>query len=217
MRRPSGRTLAAVGALGALGAAVYWRRNPSACPYRGGRFALDVPRPIITRSRLVRILEPTPGEQLLEIGPGTGHYTLPVASRLEPGGRLVTLDLQRAMLQHTRDRARDAGTETLGFTQGDARALPYRDDAFDGAYLVLVLGEVPDRRAALSELRRVVRPGGRLVVGELLPDPHMVPFEWLCKHAESEGFEFEERIGGRAGYFARFRVPAESDGQESMG
>ena len=216
MRR-STKTLAAVGALGAFGAAVYWRRNPSACPYRGGRFALDLPRPIITRSRLVRLLAPEPGERLLEIGPGTGHYTVPVASRLGPDGRLDALDLQRAMLQHTRDRARDAGVDAVAFSQGDARRLPYRDGAFDGAYLVLVLGEVPDRRAALSELRRVVRPGGRLVVGELLPDPHMVPFGWLRKHAETAGFEFEDRIGGRAGYFARFRVPAESAGQESMG
>lgn len=217
MRRPTIRTLAGIGALAGVGAAAYWRRNPSACPYRGGRFALDVPRPIITRSRLVRILASEPGEHLLEVGPGTGYYTRPVASRLGSEGRLDVLDLQRSMLHHTRDRARSTGGGEIGFARGDARALPYCDDAVDGAYLVLVLGEVPDQTAALSELRRVVRPGGRLVVGESVPDPHMVPFERLRERAETAGFVFEGRIGGRLGYFARFRVPAESGGQESMG
>lgn len=217
MRRSTIRALAAVGTLGALGVAAYWRRNPSACPYRGGRFALDVPRPIITRSRLVRILAPASGERLLEVGPGTGHYTLPVASRLRSGGRLDALDVQRAMLRHARDRVRGAAAGEIAFTQGDARTLPYRDDAFDGAYLVVVLGEVPDQTAALSELRRVVRPGGRLVVGELVPDPHMVPFEGLRERAEAVGFVFADRIGGRLGYFARFEVPAETASRRGSG
>jgi ubiquinone/menaquinone biosynthesis C-methylase UbiE len=176
-----------------------------------------VPRPIITRSRLVRILAPEPGERLLEVGPGTGRYTLPVASRLRPGGRLDALDVQRSMLRHTRDRARGATTGEIAFTRGDARTLPYRDDAFDGAYLVLVLGEVPDQAAALSELRRVIRPGGRLVVGELVPDPHVVPFARLRERAEAAGFVFADRIGGRLGYLARFELPAEPDAERGSG
>ena len=52
--------------------------------------------------------------------------------------------------------------------------MPYADDSFDAAYLVTVLGEIPDQGAALRELRRVVKPGGRIVVGELFGDPHMV-------------------------------------------
>jgi SAM-dependent methyltransferase len=211
MRRSTIQAFAAAGVLGAIGVAGYWRRNPSACPYRGGRFALDVPRPIVTRSRLVRILAPAPGERLLEVGPGTGRYALPVAARLQPGGRLDALDVQRAMLRHTRDRARGTAAGEITFTQGDARTLPYRDGAFDGAYLVLVLGEVPDQTAALSELRRVVRPGGRLVVGELVPDPHVVPFERLRERAEAAGFVFADRIGSRLGYLARFEVPSEPD------
>ena len=51
--------------------------------------------------------------------------------------------------------------------------MPFPDDSFDGAFLVTVLGEVPDQVAALRELRRVVRPNGRIVV-ELFGDPHMV-------------------------------------------
>ncbi len=64
-------------------------------------------------------------------------------------------------------------------TQGDAQALPYPDAIFDGAYLVATLGEVPDKDATLRELQHVLRPGGRIVVGEVQPDPHMVNFPVL--------------------------------------
>ncbi len=89
-------------------------------------------------------------------------------------------------------------------TQGDARDLPYADASFDGAYLVTVLGEIPDQEAALGQLARVLKPGGRLVVGELMGDPHYVRFSALRTKAEGAGLEFERRAGGPLGYFARF-------------
>jgi ubiquinone/menaquinone biosynthesis C-methylase UbiE len=180
-----------------------WRRNPSACPY-SFRFSLELPHPYVTRSRLREILDPRPGERVLEVGPGTGYYSLDVARWVEPGGTLDVLDVQREMLDHTVRRARGVGVSNVVATRGDARSLPYPDDAFDAAYMVLVLGEVPDRDAALRELRRVLRPGGRLVVGEVFPDPHMVRFGDLRERAEDAGLRFERRLGGRLAYLARF-------------
>ncbi|MWV39035.1 methyltransferase domain-containing protein [Natrialba sp. INN-245] len=195
--------LLALGALAALGYALRWRSNPSPCPYAQRR-AIDLPRPVITRSRLREVLEPRPGERVLEIGPGTGYYTGTVARALEPSGTVHAVDIQSEMVEHLRTRLRQEGQSNVEPIRGDARSLPYPDDAFDAAYLVLVLGEIPDRKRALDELERVLKPDGRLVVGESLPDPHFVGFERLRRSVERRGLTFETRVGTRAGYFARF-------------
>jgi ubiquinone/menaquinone biosynthesis C-methylase UbiE len=194
-----GAVLAAVVA----GAALWWRRHPSACPYNQ-RFWVEAPHPLITRDRLRRTLEPTPGERVLEVGPGTGYYAVPLAGWLGPHGRLDVFDLQQDMLDHTARRAHDAGV-TVHPRQGDATSLPYDDATFDAALLVTVLGEIPDQEQALRELRRVLKPGGRLVVGELAGDPHVVFPKALERRAAAAGLRLERRDGTALGYFARLR------------
>jgi SAM-dependent methyltransferase len=209
-RGPALRRAAVGGGIGAaaaaLGGALWWRRHPSACPY-SQRFWVEAPHPFITRGRLLEALDPRPGERLLEVGPGTGYYSLAVAERLGPEGRLDLLDVQQEMLDHVVARATAAGLENLFSHRADARAMPFPDAAFDAAYLVLVLGEVPDQAAAVAELARVVRPGGRVVVGETVLDPHYVRYGTLRERAAAAGLELEQRIGVGAGYFARLRVP----------
>jgi ubiquinone/menaquinone biosynthesis C-methylase UbiE len=115
------------------------------------------------------------------------------------------VDIQQEMLDHTMRRAEQVGLTNIQPREGDARALPYGDATFDAAYLVAVLGEVPDQDAALRELRRVLKPGGRLVVGELFGDPHMVGEATLRRRAAEVGLRFERRAGPRWGYFAVLR------------
>jgi ubiquinone/menaquinone biosynthesis C-methylase UbiE len=193
----------AAGAAAIASVALWWRRHPSACPY-SQRFWVEAPHPLITRARLREALSPAGGERILEVGPGTGYYSLPVAEWVGSSGTLEIFDLQQEMLDHTLKAARAAGLENIVETQGDARSLPYESGRFDAAYLVTVLGEIPDQQAALGELARVIRPGGRLVVGELFGDPHFVRLRVLQERAQSAGLELERRIGGRLGYFARF-------------
>jgi len=200
-----GRGLALLGGGAVLGAALWWRKHPSACPY-SQRFWVEAPHPFITRERLREILAPVGGERLLEIGPGTGYYTLAVAQWLSPVGRLDVIDVQQEMLDHTVRRAREEGFGNITPTQGDARELPFGDDTFDGAYLVTVLGEIPDQDAALRELARVVRPGGRIVVGELFGDPHMVTHSALAERAEAAGLWVERKLGGSLWHFTRLQA-----------
>jgi ubiquinone/menaquinone biosynthesis C-methylase UbiE len=203
------RKLLALAALGGLGAALWWRKNPSACPY-SQRFFIEAPHPLITRERLRAALDPQPGERVLEVGPGTGYYTLDLARWIGAEGQLDIFDIQQEMLDHTQRRVAEEGLTNVLPRQGDARALPYGNDSFEAAVLVTVLGEIPDQDAALRELRRVLRPGGRLIVGEVALDPHFVTPGSLRARAEAAGFRPERRLGPPFGYFARFEVPAES-------
>jgi protein-L-isoaspartate O-methyltransferase len=200
------RHLVLASAAAVAGAALWWRKNPSACPY-SQRFWVEAPHPLITRDRLREILDPKPGERILEVGPGTGYYTLDAAEWVKPDGEVDILDLQQEMLDHTMRRAADAGLTNVTPTQSDATSMPYEDGTFDAAYLTTVLGEIPDQDAVFREFVRVLKPGGRLVVGELLGDPHYVRLAPMRLRASGAGLVYERRVGNALGYFARFAKP----------
>jgi ubiquinone/menaquinone biosynthesis C-methylase UbiE len=185
-----------------LAAALWWRKNPSACPY-GQRFWVEAPHPFITRDRLREVLRPQPGERLLELGVGTGYYSCELAEWIAPAGTLELFDLQQKFLDHTIQAATQRGLTNLVPTQGDATNLPYEDVSIDAVILTAVLGEIPDRAAALREIHRVLKPNGRLVVGELFGDPHFTSRKSLRQLGAEAGLDLSESSGPPFGYFAR--------------
>jgi ubiquinone/menaquinone biosynthesis C-methylase UbiE len=196
------RHLFGAAAAATLAAALWWRKNPSACPY-GQRFWVEAPHPFITRDRLREVLRPQPGERLLEVGVGTGYYSCDLAEWVAPGGTLELFDLQQEFLDHVMRAAAERGLTNLVPTRGDATALPYEDASIDAVVLTAVLGEIPDRLAALREIRRVLKPEGRLLVGELFGDPHFTSCGSLRQLAAEAGLELVEVSGPAFGYFAR--------------
>jgi SAM-dependent methyltransferase len=88
--------------------------------------------------------------------------------------------------------------------KADARQLPFPGATFDAAYLVTALGEIPDPAAAVRELRRVIKPTGRIVVGEFL-DRHYVPIVDLLSYGNAAGLELSGRLGPPLAYLARLR------------
>jgi SAM-dependent methyltransferase len=192
-------------ALGAHATGWLWsRESPVPMPYFM-RWVLFVPRGPHSPARLARALQPRSGERILEIGPGVGVHALPIAAALRPDGVLEVLDAQQEMLDHLMRRAARRGLTNIVPRQGDAQRLPYPDAVFDAAYLISVLGEIPDVPAALRELRRVLKPGARLLIGEVLIDPDFISLPVLRERARAAGFVFERQSGSRFAYRAVFR------------
>lgn len=182
------------------------QRAPSPMPH-ALRWVLYLPRWPLSVGRLRGMLGGRPGMRVLELGPGVGIYSVPIASTLLPGGVLDVIDIQTEMLATLGSRAKRAGIDNIVATQGDAQHLPYADAVFDAAYAIGVLGELPDPGAALNELRRVLKPNGRLIVGEaLVVDPDGVRLTTLQQMAARAGFVFERQLGPGAAYFAAFKV-----------
>ena len=118
------------------------------------------------KRRMTDLLGPGAGQHLLEVGCGMGHEVRRLAGRVAPGGSVLGIDLNHAMIDEARRRTADLGG-TVQCQVGDVQRLELGDDAVNGVRTERVLMYVPDQQRAISELARVVRPGGRVVAFEL--------------------------------------------------
>ncbi len=116
--------------------------------------------------RLVELLDPTPGETILELAAGPGDTGLLVAPLVQPGGRLISTDAAPEMIEAARRRAAELGLGDgeVSFAIEDMAALSLDDSSVDGVVCRWGLMLVPDMDAAAREIARVVRPGGRAAV-----------------------------------------------------
>lgn len=109
-----------------------------------------------------------PGENVVDVGSGAGIDSLIAARMVAPGGRVAGVEMTPAMLEKARRAALESGLDNVDFRQGYAEALPVRDSWADVVISNGVLNLVPDKAAALHEMARVLRPGGRLQIGDIL-------------------------------------------------
>ncbi|GAB3960842.1 demethylmenaquinone methyltransferase [Actinoallomurus acanthiterrae] len=122
----------------------------------------------VWRREVVKALDVRPGERVLDLAAGTGTSSVPFA---QAGAHTIACDFSLGMLQ---EGVRRNGSAGLRFVAGDALRLPFADSSFDAVTISFGIRNVNDTVHALAEMRRVTRPGGRLVVCEVSRPPNPV-------------------------------------------
>ncbi|MGB5286545.1 MAG: bifunctional demethylmenaquinone methyltransferase/2-methoxy-6-polyprenyl-1,4-benzoquinol methylase UbiE [Polyangiales bacterium] len=144
------------------------------------------------RRKTVAALKLPAGARVLDLATGTGDLALMIA-RLHTDARVVGSDPSSRMLEVGVQKVMRTGlADRVQLEIGDAQALPYENDSFDGCCIAFGIRNVPDRSAALAEMARVTKPGGRVAVLEL-GEPGV---GWLSPFARFHVRKVIPRIGG---------------------
>ena len=164
-------------------------------------------RLIMPPRRMVQRLQLRPTDAILEIGPGPGWFS-PDLARAAPQGRLTLFDIQPEMLDMAARRLRAASLSNFEPVAGDAQRLPFPPASFDLVFLVTVLGEIGDPAAAMREIARVLKSGGRVSITEQLGDPDHIPRAKLAQLAGEAALSIEASTGSPLLYTATLRKAA---------
>ncbi|HZJ25939.1 MAG TPA: methyltransferase domain-containing protein [Acidimicrobiia bacterium] len=117
------------------------------------------------RQLVLEAIAAAPGERILDVGCGPGFYLVELVDSVGPDGSMIGVDSSATMLGIAAGRCE--GHHNVTFREGDATALPVEDASFDAVFSVQVLEYVPDVTAALAEMHRALKPGGRIVVWDI--------------------------------------------------
>ena len=149
------------------------------------------------------------GMTVLDAGCGPGRLTIPLASRVGPTGQVLAVDLQPAMLERLQARLEAQSIRNVRTQRAALGAGTLPRDSFDRAFLVTVLGEIPDRLSALREILTALKPGGILSLTEVFPDPHYQSRRTVRRLAEAAGFRVVEVLGSWRAFTANLARPDE--------
>jgi len=123
----------------------------------------------------VALLDLKPGETVLDLGSGAGIDVFLAARRVGPSGRAIGVDMTPEMVEKARANAVAVGLDQVDIRLGRLEALPVEDASVDAVTSNCVINLVPDKAAVFGEVARVLRPGGRLVVADIVLDAELPP------------------------------------------
>ena len=174
-----------------------YHRSPHPMPHQ---FADMLDHPWRLRYRdpfdTVSIMGIAAGMTVMDLGCGTGTFTVEMARMVGPEGAVHAVDLQRALLRRAEARFKEAQVVTpVSFHHCGAYQLPFETSSIDLAILIATLSQIPEKGRALVELRRVLKPGARVAISEELPDPAYIPPQISRQWAEQGGFLFAGQSG----------------------
>ena len=144
------------------------------------------------------------GMLILEIGPGSGTFTFEIAKHVGDDGCVYAIDIQESIVTALGEKVEQLGVDNVSVRQASAYDLPFSNGYFDRVFMVTVLGEIPDKRKALLEIKRVLKDEGLLAIGEFLPDPDYPRKSTVTGWCQDSGFELNEQFGNWLHYLLTF-------------
>lgn len=154
--------------------------------------------------RLMLRADIRPGMTVLEVGCGPGTFTT-MAARFARPGVVHAVDIAPGMIELLETRLGREGVDNVVSHVASAYELPLEPDSVDRAFMVTVLGEIPDKVRALREIRRVMKPDALLAVSEFFPDPDYPRRRTVIGWCRAAGLELTGQAGGPIEYTLTFR------------
>ncbi|MDI6724649.1 MAG: methyltransferase domain-containing protein [Methanobacterium sp.] len=187
------------------------RIHPFPVPTFMGKYLdSDYRRIIQPPDKLIKRSGISGGMYVLEAGCGSGAFTNYAARAVGDKGKVYGIDIQAEMLEQLRmklKRFENIDIHNIFLIEGDVCKMPFKDNYFDLVYMVAVLQEIPDKKKALQEIKRVLKPNGVLAVTEFIPDPDYPLKSTTIRQCENAGFFFDNVEGSFINYTARFIKP----------
>ncbi|MGY5874708.1 MAG: methyltransferase domain-containing protein [Candidatus Thorarchaeota archaeon] len=157
-------------------------------------------------SMIVEAIDCKPGMTVIEIGCGSGFYTIAVAKAVQPDGLVYAVDIQEGMLEKLRTRMKQEGVENITPILADAEGnIPLEDGIADAVFSVTVVPEIPDPVKALVQIKRLMKDDGIFADSELLLDPDYPRRSTVIKWAKEAGLTLDRQMGNAFRYVLVFK------------
>jgi ubiquinone/menaquinone biosynthesis C-methylase UbiE len=144
------------------------------------------------------------GMNVLEIGPGPGTFTIETSKRVGEEGKVFAVDIQPTVISKLNSKLQREKIQNVVTKVASAYELPFPDKNFDRVFMIAVLAEIPDKKKALVEIKRVLKDDGLLAIGEFLPDPDYPRRKTVIRWCEDAGFKLDRENVGVLHYVLTF-------------